>query len=179
SIEAATLTSSNDSFLENAAVGVYLQQQLGWRNRLFLTAAIRADDNSAFGSRFDLVTYPKLSASWVASEEPFWRIPFVNLLRLRAAYGQSGMQPAAFAAVQTYAALVGQDATAALVPDAIGNADLGPERSSEIEVGFDAAFFGSRVGLEVTAYSKRTTDAILGVDRKSTRLNSSHVKLSY
>lgn len=163
SLAAATLTSSTDTFLENATVGVYLQQQFGWQNRLFVTAALRADDNSAFGSDFDLVTYPKVSASWVVSEEPFWRIPFVNLFRLRAAYGQSGMQPAAFAAVQTYVSVVGQDGTSAIVPDASGNPNLGPERSAEVEVGFDASLFGDRVGLEVTGYSKRTTDAILGV----------------
>ena len=46
-------------------MGFFVQQQFGWKDRLFLTGAIRADDNSAFGEDFDVVYYPKLSGSWV------------------------------------------------------------------------------------------------------------------
>ena len=42
---------------------------VGWRNRAFLTAAVRADDSSAFGVDFDAAIYPKLSGTWVVSEE--------------------------------------------------------------------------------------------------------------
>ena len=57
----------------NTTIGAYGQQQFGWRDRLYLTAALRVDNNSAFGEDFKWVTYPKVSLSWVASEEPFWR----------------------------------------------------------------------------------------------------------
>src|SRR5690606_40895699 len=62
---------NSESKVENVTLGAFIQQQFGWKNRLFLTGALRADDNSAFGEDFDLVTYPKVSASWVISEEPF------------------------------------------------------------------------------------------------------------
>ena len=42
-----------------------------FNNRIFLTAALRIDNNSAFGEKFKLITYPKVSASWVVNEEPF------------------------------------------------------------------------------------------------------------
>jgi hypothetical protein len=43
---------------------------LGFNDRLFLTGAVRVDNNSAFGSDLDFVTYPKASLAWVLSEEP-------------------------------------------------------------------------------------------------------------
>src|SRR5690606_40058213 len=46
-------------------------------------------------------------------------------------------------------------------PRNLGNPDLGPERGKECEVGFDAALFGDRLGIEATYYNQRTTDAIL------------------
>ena len=48
------------------------------------------------------MTYPKLSATWVISEEPFWdRFGGVlTTVKLRSAYGQSGRQPNAFSALQ-------------------------------------------------------------------------------
>ena len=100
----------------DATLGFYLQEQVGWRDRLFVTAAIRADDNSAFGQNFDRVYYPKYSASWVISEEPFWQLPAISALKLRAAYGESGKQPATYSALQTYTAASGPGDVAAVTP---------------------------------------------------------------
>src|SRR5690606_22092450 len=72
SIGGAAVRSSDESFLENKSFGVYFQQEVGFRDRMFLTAAVRADDNSAFGSDYDMAVYPKLSAAWVISDEPFF-----------------------------------------------------------------------------------------------------------
>jgi TonB-linked SusC/RagA family outer membrane protein len=160
-ISATGERTGGDDLIENNTVGVYLQQQIGWRDRLFLTGAIRADDNSAFGESFDLVYYPKLSASWVVSEEPFWGLDFVNSFRLRAAYGQSGQQPDAFDALRTYVTRISPDGSATLRPDSPGNASLGPERGVEIEAGFDARFFDDRLSVDLTYYDQRTRDAIV------------------
>ncbi|MBA3406263.1 MAG: SusC/RagA family TonB-linked outer membrane protein, partial [Gemmatimonadaceae bacterium] len=146
---------------EDATLGFFIQEQLGWRDRLYLTAAVRADDNSAFGQNFDRVYYPKYSLSWVVSEEPFWPIRAIGALKLRAAYGESGKQPATYSALQTYASATGANDVATVTPQFLGNADLGPERSKEIEMGFDLGALSDRLGLEFTYYRKNTTDAIL------------------
>src|SRR5690606_25438908 len=85
------------SSIQNKSLGFYVQEELNWEDRIFLTGAVRADDNSAFGSNFDMQYYPKLSASWVISEEPFWNLGPVDNLRLRGAWGKSGRQPDTFA----------------------------------------------------------------------------------
>ena len=78
---------------ETKSLGFYGQEQVAWRDRLFLTAGLRSDDQSTFGANFNRVYYPKASASWVISEEPFWKSPFFDQVRLRAAYGESGRAP--------------------------------------------------------------------------------------
>ncbi|MDQ3556118.1 MAG: SusC/RagA family TonB-linked outer membrane protein [Gemmatimonadota bacterium] len=160
-ISATANRNAFETYVENTTVGVFAQQQFGWQDRLFVTAALRADDNSAFGENFDLVYYPKLSASWVVSEEPFWRVPALNTLKLRAAYGVAGQQPTAFASLRTFGAVVGPDGSGTVTPRDAGNPNLGPERSSEIELGFDAGLFQDRMGVEFTLYNARTRDAIL------------------
>ncbi|HSH45737.1 MAG TPA: TonB-dependent receptor, partial [Longimicrobiales bacterium] len=162
SMRATTQNRVNDEYrVENVTVGAYIQQQLSWQNRLFFTAAVRADDNSAFGQEFDLVTYPKVSGSWVISEEPFWNLGQVSTLKLRAAYGESGQQPDAFVALQTFNPSPGPGGAGTVTPANLGNPRLGPERGSEIEAGFDAGLFDDRVTLEFTYYNQRTKDAIL------------------
>ncbi len=153
---------SDESIIENNTVGVYIQQQIGWRDRLFLTAAVRADDNSAFGENFDLVYYPKVSGSWVLSEEPFWGLDFVDSFRLRAAYGESGQQPDAFDALRSFTTRSAPSGTATVTPDSPGNSELGPERGVEIEAGFGASLFNDRVTLDFTYYDQTTKDAIVG-----------------
>jgi TonB-linked SusC/RagA family outer membrane protein len=156
----ATRTTSENS-VENVTLGFYVQQQFDWNSRLFITGAVRADDNSAFGDNFDLVAYPKVSAAWVVSEESFWNVGAVNTLRLRGAYGQSGLQPQSFAALRTYAAVVGPNGTAAIAPQGVGNPDLKPERGSEVELGFEAGLLDDRLAVDFTVYDKRTRDGIL------------------
>lgn len=147
-----------DDVFENNTLGGFVQQQLIWNDRLFLTGAVRRDDNSSFGTNYPAVTYPKISASYVLSEEPALRIPkdVINSLRLRAAYGGAGQQPAAFAAARAYGATGG-----VLTPINAGNRNLGPEQSYETELGLDAGFLDDRLGLETTFFTGRTTDAIL------------------
>lgn len=146
---------------ENKTLGVYVQEQLAWRDRLFLTGAVRGDDNSAFGVNYDFVVYPKVSASWVLSDEPFFpRGATVSALKLRAAWGKAGQQPNAFAAVQTYDASVGSGGTPTVTPGNVGNPNLKPEVTREIEAGFDASLFNNRLSAEVTYYNKLTRDGI-------------------
>jgi TonB-linked SusC/RagA family outer membrane protein len=146
---------------EDATLGFFVQEQIGWADRLYLTAAVRADDNSAFGQNFDRVYYPKFSVSWIPTEGSGWRFPVVNSLKLRGAYGEAGKQPITFSAIQTYTSATGPGDVPTVTQNTIGNPDLGPERSREIELGFDLGAFDDRAGAEFTWYRKRTSDAIL------------------
>ncbi len=159
----STKSVTQDGLADSRTLGFYLQQQFGWQDRLFVTAAVRVDNNSAFGKDIKWVTYPKASISWVANEEPFFKAhapSFVNTLKLRTAYGQSGQQPEIFTALRTLRPVPGSGG-GALTPQFYGNPNLGPERGVEIEAGFDAGFFGDRLGLDFTYYHTRTQDAIL------------------
>ena len=148
--------------LENKTLGVYVQEQFSWNNRMFLTAALRGDDNSAFGANYKFVAYPKLSASWVVSDEPFFqKSSLISTLKLRAAWGRAGQQPNVFAAVQTYGPSVGNGGTPTVTPLNVGNPDLKPEVTREIEAGFDASLLRDRLSIEATYYDKVTTDGIL------------------
>jgi outer membrane receptor protein involved in Fe transport len=167
SVAAAAVTSSTESVSEQKSLGIYGQQQISLDDRLFVTVATRIDNNSAFGSRLTHVLYPKASISWVISEEPFFEVAGISALRLRAAWGQAGNSPGPFDALRTYTSSVvtyGDRTTSALRYGSAGNPDLRPERGSEIEVGFEGAFLGGRIGLDASYYDKTTRDALIPVD---------------
>jgi TonB-dependent starch-binding outer membrane protein SusC len=160
-VSSAAIRDGSETFLANATVGVYLQQQFGLNNRAFLTAAIRADDNSAFGAEFDAAIYPKVSATWVISEEPFWRIGAFDQLRLRGAWGAAGQQPGTFDAARLLQPSVGFGDQPVLRPLAFGNPQLRPERGEELELGFDADVLDGRLNVVYTRFERNTKDAIV------------------
>ncbi len=161
---AAAQTFQTQNLWDNRTLGVFLQQMFGWQDRLFLTGALRVDNNSAFGSDVSFVTYPKASLSWVLSEEPFFQQiqpGFVSTLRLRTAFGESGQQPEVFTALRTFNPVPGPGGTSAVTPNAVGNPELRPERGREVEIGFDAGFLDDRLAVDLTYYHTNTRDAIL------------------
>lgn len=165
SIRAAAVTEGSENTTENKKVGVFAQQQIAYRDRLFVTGAVRADDASAFGANYNLVAYPKLSLSWVLSEEPFFPgIPGLSSLRFRSAWGKSGLQPGSTDALRYYTPVpvaFGGTSVTGVTFGSLGNPALRPEQSSEAEAGFDAQFLSGRIGAEITYYDKRTRDALI------------------
>ena len=150
-------------FVENKSVGFYVQEELSFNDRIFVTGAVRFDDNSAFGSDLSPEMYPKISATWTLSDESFWNVEQINSLRIRGAFGAAGRQPDAFAGQNQYGVIQGPSGTSALDPVSPGNTSVGPERSTELEVGFDIALLNDRISGDFSWYSRQTKDALLEV----------------
>jgi len=169
-ITQATIKNSEETTTESRTLGGYIEENLAFRDRLFITAAVRSDRNSAFGADFKTVFYPKLAASWVISDEAFFpQADFISQLRFRTAYGASGVQPGNTDAVQFFttssarvANTVGESGdVTGLVFSTIGNRELKPERSTEIELGIDGTFWNGRLTSEFTFYNKSSKDALI------------------
>jgi outer membrane receptor protein involved in Fe transport len=144
-----------------ATLGGYGEEQLSVADRLFLTGALRLDAGSGFGRAYATAAYPKASVSWLALNRG------ATTVRLRGAFGESGVQPTNGAALLLYAPNVtylGGSAIASTSPIWPGNPHLKPERSTEFEGGLDVGAWGTRVSLELTGYAKTTHDALVNLD---------------
>ena len=187
--DAGATKDARESFTIQKTWGIFVEQSAALRDRLFLTAAVRSDQNSAFGTNFQRVFYPKASLSWVISDEDFFPhsgvLGAISSLQLRLANGASGVQPGPNDARRTYeanSASINNTDTPVETYDAIGNADLKPERSTEWEGGFNSKLLGNRVQFDVTYYSRVTHDALIdaiiapstgsGATRQATNLGS-------
>jgi TonB-linked SusC/RagA family outer membrane protein len=162
---AGTTPSIQNRYTVSKTVGLFVEEQVSMRDRMFLTGAVRTDQNSAFGSNFQRVYYPKFSASYVISDEDFFpRVPLLDNLRLRFSVGSSGVQPGQTDALRTFqtnlTSIAGADVTGER-SNLLGNANLRPEKSTETETGFDAKLWNNRLNLEVTYYSKLSKDALI------------------
>ncbi len=150
------LVSQIDS--EARTFGSYVEESIGWRDRLFLSGAVRVDAGSGFGSQVNAAVYPKASLSWMVAQDRSHR------LRLRAAYGESGVQPPNGATLSLYTpatVVVAGQTTGGDTATVAGNRSLQPERSAELEAGLDAGVLNDRLTLELTYYRKQTHNTIV------------------
>ena len=146
--------------IENKSLGVYVQQEVSFNERIFVTGAMRFDDNSTFGVDAKALKYPKLSGTWVMSEESFWGIDAVNSFRVRGAWGKAGRQPSSTSGQNIYVAATGPGGQSAVRPSSPGNPAIGPETSTELELGFDFALFDDRLSGEFSNYSRKDKDVL-------------------
>ncbi|WP_340106678.1 SusC/RagA family TonB-linked outer membrane protein [Rhodohalobacter sp. 8-1] len=158
---AAANQNLSEQYIEETQLGLFIQEQLGFDDYIFATVGGRFDAHSAFGAEFNSVFYPKASISFVLSDAPFWQQSnLVSSLRVRAAVGQSGLQPGAFDALTTYTSLTSANG-AGIVPENLGNPNLRPEVSTEYEFGLDAGLFSERITAEATYWDRTVRDALV------------------
>lgn len=152
--------------LDQPTLAFFGQEELAFKDRIFLTAALRHESIKILGAPLQTVTYPSGSVSWVIGEEPFFpKTAVLSSLRLRAAAGQAGQLPTFRDAATSFTGgavrFLGGEAPAAVLNN-LGQA-LIPERTTEYEAGFDAGLFSDRINLTATYYNKTTHDALISV----------------
>ncbi|HKU61452.1 MAG TPA: TonB-dependent receptor [Gemmatimonadales bacterium] len=151
---------------EVTTFGWYIEPTLE-SHRFWLTTGLRLDGADTYGSHQSLAGFPKVSLSYLVSDEPGFPLKkLFSTLRLRAAYGQAGVQPGPSDRLRLFQTTPGfLDGIGVSQSDLvnIGNVELKPERSSEFEGGIDADLFGDGLTLELTGYHKLRHDALVPV----------------
>ena len=147
--------------------GMYVQEQIGWRDRLFVTGAVRWDASSTFGPDERWQIFPKASLSYVVSEDSWFRdlvsTNTISSLRLRTALGYAGNQPSVLNAYSRFDDYVGvsfDNKPGVVNSITLGNAALKPERQREWEIGADVGLMNERISLEATYYDKLVDDLL-------------------
>lgn len=148
-------------------MGAYIQQTFGIMEKIYITGAARYDVSSVFGKEDRGQFYPKVSGSYLLSNEDFWRNSklgnTISLLKFRASYGQSG-NLTALGAYDQYTSFVPVNSAglpSVYSPLQLGNTAIKPERQQEFEVGTDLSFLKDRIGVEFSYYKKDVKDLLL------------------
>jgi hypothetical protein len=155
----------NESYFGQATLDLY--------NQLYLTAALRDDGSTTFGKVNPRSLFPKASAAWTFTNA--YKPSFITFGKARVSYGEAGQEPAPYLTSATFSGsnLVGGIAQGTgFTPTQSGLGGLftsftkpatvlHPERTKELEGGFDIGFWGEKADLSATWYHSRTSDVIL------------------
>ena len=134
-----------------------------------LSATVRADGSSNFARGHRWGVFPSVSAGWILTNESFMQnaSSWLDFLKLRASWGQNGNASISnfqylsgiklSSSASYYFANKGSASTGA-VPGTLANPNVSWETSEQTNVGVDARFFNSALGLTIDGYIKNTKD---------------------
>jgi hypothetical protein len=167
-----------------ATYGWYIAPLLNIRSRFFITPGLRLDGGTASGDRVatnvggvripGLNGFPKIDWSWLVldgsqtengqNRSSLFRA--FDQLRIRGSFGVAGVQPAPADYLRLFSALpieLDGGTQEIVAVNTLGNTTLRPERSREMEGGFEATLFDNRLAFNMSWWVKNRYDAILPV----------------
>jgi TonB-linked SusC/RagA family outer membrane protein len=149
------------------------QATLDLFEQLYFTASLRNDGFSNFGRLSRRAWFPKGSAAWTFTKvlgEQRW----LSYGKFRVAYGEAGTEPPPYVtSAAFFTGIFGgiaqgtgftptQNGIGGLLTGGQKPADvLRPERSKELEAGFDLGLLHDQADASITYYNSRTVDVIL------------------
>ena len=138
-----------------------------WKNTYVVAATLRADASSKFGKSHRWGWFPSISASWVASNEPFLKdVSWLSKLKFNLGSGLSGNQGALgpYNSLQLVGptGLVSYEGNAATSFGLLRNAnpDLKWEVRSSANAGMEASFWNNRIVFTAEYYYSLTRDML-------------------
>lgn len=159
---AEKITSIDESWSQFKKAGVYVDNNFNYQDKYFFSFMVRRDYSSSYTGKSFNVYYPKVSGA-VRLDRLGVQLPYVSLLKLRAAYGQTGQLPALLDASRFLWSGEKSGWGTGASPAYIGNPDLEPERIAEAEFGLDVDIL-DRASLEFTFSLLNATNSIVGFD---------------
>jgi TonB-linked SusC/RagA family outer membrane protein len=164
--------------LESRMISYFGRASYSLMDRYLLTATIRRDGSSNFGSGNRWGTFPSLAAGWRISEEAFMKnISWIDNLKLRFGWGQTGNSGGA-----TDLAVTGLNVDGRYIyynnTDPVGmgtgstnittgfynvlkDTDLKWETNEQTNIGIDAAFFGGQLVIGLDYFVRTSKDLLL------------------
>lgn len=152
--------SASSSFSESKSASFFGQASYDFAGKYLFTASLRRDGFSNFAPENRFATFPSVSAGWNVSNEKFWNVKFMNNLKIRSSWGETGLSN--LSTNDTYGVYgASLYATASgLTRSNIPNAKLLWETTEAMDAGFDMSLFKSRLNLTFDVYNKLTKNRL-------------------
>ncbi len=164
-----------NNVFEKRLSSIFTRVQYNFKGKYLLSAVMRRDGSSAFGSKNKYGYFPSASVGWNVSDENFLKdSSWLNNLKIRASYGVIGNDKIplfGFSSLLTGEATYAPgDATGitdllnGVAIGLIGNPAIQWEEQISQNIGFDTSLFNNKVSISADMYSKLTENLLIAPD---------------
>jgi len=163
------ITNGTSTVSEWSMVSYLARVNYNYNSKYYLTASIRTDGSSRFGSDKKYGLFPSAAVAWRLSDENFLKnVKHLSELKLRASYGVTGnnnignYDHLATIIYENYA--LGGVAAGGYAPARLANNLLTWETQEQFNIGLDMSFFERRLTLSVDNFQSKNTNLLLNVN---------------
>lgn len=157
-------------------IGYLGRASYSFADRYFLTASFRRDGASVFGVNQKWGDFAAVGAAWNITKEKFMeKVDYLDNLKVKLSWGKNGNQGLdPYGTLSTikngttggtrYEFANSSNILYGLLADALGNSNLGWEATESWNTGFETAWLGNRLFVDLDLYFSKTTDQIFERD---------------
>lgn len=168
-IDAAAIRNGNSNITEWSLLSAFSRVNYNYKGKYLLSASLRRDGSSRFGSQNKWGSFPAISAGWIVSDENFFPISsLLSYLKVRAEYGHAGNFNIGnynqYGNIASTNYVFGNSLVQGRSPVSIENSNLTWETTKGMDVGVDMSFFDDRVSFTFDYYNKFTYNMLYQID---------------
>ena len=163
------ITDGTSTIDQWSMVSYLARANYNFNSKYYLTASIRTDGSSRFGSERKYGVFPSAAVAWRISDENFLKnLAFLNDMKLRASYGETGnnnignYDHIATAIYEKY--VLGGVAVGGYAPGRLANPILTWEKQQQFNAGLNGTFFKKRINVSVDYFRSLNTNLLLNVN---------------
>ncbi|WP_128546941.1 SusC/RagA family TonB-linked outer membrane protein [Larkinella soli] len=163
------LTGGSSNVAEWSLLSYLGRINYNFNSKYYVTASVRTDGSSRFGSENKYGVFPSFALAWRVSDEAFMKeFRFVNEFKLRSSYGKTGNNNIGnydhLATINYEKYVLGNTGLGGYSPGRLANPNLTWETQQQINFGMDLSFLNNRVALTLDHFRSRNTDLLLNVN---------------
>ena len=151
---------ASSSFSETKSASFFGQASYDYNNKYLFAASIRRDGFSNFAPENRYATFPSLSAGWNVNNEQFWKLKFMNKLKLRTSWGETGLSNLSINDTYGVYGASLYATSSGLTRSNIPNPNLLWESTVAFDAGADMGFFNNRLNVSFDYYNKLTKNRL-------------------
>lgn len=162
-LQNAKLIRSSQYLEEYKIIGLFGDWTLSWDNWLYLSLTGRNDWSSSLPTANHSFFYPSVSMGYIFSEH--LKTSWLDYGKLRASWARIGKDAQPYRTGAGYAPLDPQlsGVIGWTRDDLLGDPDLKPEFTNTFEAGTELRFLNSRIGVDFTWYTSKSTNLLINV----------------
>ena len=140
--------------------GFFGRVMYDYDGRYHLSASYRRDASSRFHKDNRWGNFWSAGLAWVISKEDFFNAKWVDLLKIKASYGEQGNDQIGNYRYTSLYSIVNSGGSPAAVPSTLGNKNITWETQGNFNVGVDFDLFKGRISGTVDFFTRKTSDML-------------------
>ena len=134
--------------------------QYSYDDKYYVHTSFTREASSHFAPENRWGNFWSLGAAWLISKEKFFKVSFIDELKLKASYGENGNDQIGSYRYINYYDINNSNNQVSLVPNSLGNVDISWEKAGKFNIGLDFALLKNRITGSIEYYSNKTNNML-------------------